>query len=592
MKNFKDIETCGPANLLGLMEKNEKLVNLSQASFARDKKNLAKEFSGTESLYQKQMDLLTDENTVYKKEIARLGSKIGSLEATIQVLSNDLCVVKSNEIALTYRISALTKENESVQGKLADFKSFHKQKTSSLQKSLDEAIQSSTSLQSEFSKVLKSPLPSKKPENFISTDQLAALLKQKKVLEDLYLNEKKILIRENSAHLKTILNLQKQIEYDLEKRLGAEAGLKKDVNLLVSDLERANEEIGRLKKELENIGEVHRAEVNKLNQNYLEREEDFLDSWQRIEEEFEEYKEFAEELERSKEENDRKVEVIDVMMKNFAEIKGMYEDVTKVLYDIVEGIKKSNEIIRDINVVHSEPQGFEKAQINKLLVSVEKIQNDVQIDRAKAEKLSNHVLSLLSEHQLDVISKEKESIEQFLTLSNENLNLNQKLLNKIQSDSIEVRTKKALPKISEDPEFATESQKIGDFLKNLKKKKISNEKKQRCELEAWELREVLYKKSIKSLSDQFAVLSSQSLSLKRLEKQVPELKVLENALKKSELSQLPEVLSAYDLQKSFFLSERSNFLECISKLQHLTSSVFSYFEFPDLERPAINNLLI
>ena len=53
-------------NLISIMDKNEKIVNLSQMSLAKEKQNMIKEFKNTENLYKNQINSLTEENNIYK----------------------------------------------------------------------------------------------------------------------------------------------------------------------------------------------------------------------------------------------------------------------------------------------------------------------------------------------------------------------------------------------------------------------------------------------------------------------------------------------------------------------------------------------
>ena len=215
------------ANFLALIEKNEKILKISQNFLEKDKKSLINEFKESENLYKNQILSLTQENNLYKSEIERLNKKILSQTEKLAQYESDSKFSKEEFLNLKKQNEENIKENSFLKEKIKKIENFYKQKEEKLKTELQESKSKYSELESEFYKKIEKLSSQVNPKNNLKTsgisqDQLKTLMNQKKVLENSFLQEKQNLIRENENYSKKITQLKKNILLEKEKVLSIE----------------------------------------------------------------------------------------------------------------------------------------------------------------------------------------------------------------------------------------------------------------------------------------------------------------------------------------------------------------------------------
>ena len=584
-------------NINSVLDKNEQIVNLSQASFMKEKQLIIQEFSSMQTLHKNQIYTLTEENIAYKNEIERLNNRMTSLALTIEKMAKEINSFKVQASATANKLTEISRENSALSEKNAKLKSFHKQNEEKLRKSLEESLVNYEKLESSFNTQLNN-LSSRaavrpkaeKSEGVVSKEQVITLLTQKKALEDSFAQERKLLLKENSNHLKTISQLKKKIECDLDRRITTEASLNDDIKLLIEDVEKANQEIARLKEQFKQREDKFNNEIRELNIIISEREMDYLESFQQFQEDYLEYQESVEETMDLNEINSRADKIAagnkdtcDKIYKIKVNIDESYERIRKI-------ILKSNDKLKDLNYTYTTKNHAQNIDLDNLISSLASINADIQEYRNALEKQSNDIFSFFEKHQEELTNIEKENIQKLVSISNENNELNYKLLEKLQKRATQVRLKKnKLPSDNLDSKFYNQNEEDQQLilqelieqnkllLQKLTKRNISSGKKRSCELEAWVLREELYKRTIKSLNDQISTITTQSLTINKLKRLNPDIKAQEISQLRKELTIKNEQLVKFEQDcnelKTMLVEERNTFLVIINSLQHQTHEI-------------------
>ena len=150
---FKKVDE--QSNLLAIMENNEKILNLSQVTLAKDKNNLIQELRSTESLYQVQVKSLTEANKAYQQEILRLNQKVSVLTEKLEEMVQEL--KKNREKSEIIAVSLLESNQKLVkfQDKYEKLERFYKEKEGKLQGELTKAHSNLSVIESDFVKKLR-----------------------------------------------------------------------------------------------------------------------------------------------------------------------------------------------------------------------------------------------------------------------------------------------------------------------------------------------------------------------------------------------------------------------------------------------------
>ena len=555
-------------NLISIMDKNEKIVNLSQMSLAKEKQNMIKEFKNTENLYKN--------------------------------------IIQEQESLVSIKLAENIRENALLKEKIKKIEQFHLQKEEKLTKELNQIKSNYEKLENDFNKKLSQisdrALISKKTSNItnITQEQLNSLMSQKKLADECFIQEKNRLLKEISKQNKTISQLNKELAYEKELQTRMEYGFKNDIQSLINDIENANSKIDSLMDEVDQRENNYNEKISELNQIFDEREGEFFKTLQEFQDEFNDYKEHME-LTAQKNEKSLKIEdfrsELKIISKNLEQNR---DNLGQKLDDIKEILQYSTDHFKIIAYSPRSNNNHKDSELTILLENIKNLMKVIKNNKAVMEKLQNELSAYFEAHQIEIINKENENLKKLYLLSNENAEMQQKLLEINKNKPFEIRLKKNSKKKLEDEECFEEEEKndekdkiIADLAQQnqvligkLKKKLISNEKKQRCELDAWELREEIYKKAIKNISEQIGSINSQLKEAKRLKNSSNELKI-------KQLSQLNEELISKDSEISYFkqelashqadfIKERENFQEGLIRFQKFNSEIHQLLQLIEI----------
>ena len=163
-------------------------------------------------------------------------------------------------------------------------------------------------------------------------------------------------------------------------------------------------------------------------------------------------------------------------------------------------------------------------------------------------------------------------------MRNENKDLHQKILDLQTEKMRKTENSKDFKQISEDLAFQNKG-----LIQKLEKKIQSVHKKNECDIRSWGLQEELYKKTIKTLTDQQKRQISLETHTKNFKKLKPELKTRQKSLILIDLKQkdfeIQNLSNLLKTQESFHLTQKKIFFEAFSKLSKFDFELFTYYEF-------------
>ena len=500
------------SNLIAIMENNEKILNLSQVTLAKDKQNLLRELRSTESLYKVQIKSLSEENKAYQQEITRLNQKVAILTEKLEDQNQELKKTKEKNVIIGHSLLETSQKLVKIEDRHKKLERFAKEKEEKLKGELKKTQSSLSVIESDFSKKLgnltEKPVKSV-DKTMISKDQLAVLIEQKNEIEKKFLQENKNLTGDLKSAKTKIRELEKLLESEKQAKTSCEVQIRvlksKEQQLLIfkdSEYAMASSQI----IELEN-GFMNRAQQMEVDN--LRREEEYLSALQGLQDEFEDYKVYAEELIKTQNTFKDFGEILDVLNVQFNNQKKMKKSIS-VHFDCVGKAVKEFYSLVPYTIPPNTPSEYNSEYL-KTFEDLKTLMKTVKNHQSKLEKQSQTITNSIEAHSEELIEAEKQKISEFFQLSNENLSLSKQL-----QELIQARTKKL---VSEDQNTQTtfELLKISQGLvESLKKKLNSFKVKQNSELSAWSLRENLYKKTIKSLSSQLELQNSQFVDYKKL----------------------------------------------------------------------------
>lgn len=540
----------GKGNSIDVFDKNHKILNLPQAYKAKEIQNLMREFKSTETLYKAQIETLTEENTIFKTEIDRLNNKIHGLSCKINESNLELQRLKEHQFLTTTKNIEALRENESLKEKLKKTENFYKLKQEKLKTELEESKSKYETLESEFSKKLTELLtrscpPAKKDDTKITSDQLLTLINQKKALEQTFAQKTSELKRENSKYLKTITGLKRQIEGEKQQKIEIEKTFKDDISSLIKDIEALNKEIDRLQRIIIEKEVNYNADIKDLNIFFAEREAEYLENFEKLQEDYQNYKFCMDSIACDNEINLKVNEFVENIHNAQEKIDKIYYGIDLAFRELIKHLQEyQNKAIPDI----FDPLVYKTNETgtSKLITSVKAIINSIEKQKTTLEAQQENIFKSFESLNNEISIKEKENIKEIIRISNENLEINQKLSEMYQLKADNLRLNKAVQISHNKNTLNDDYQKIIDDLtsqnkslqQKLKIKIKSTEKKKYADLETWELREEHYKNTVKTLGDQIKTLSSQVLEIKKFSKFKPDLKNLEIKELKSDLSKI------------------------------------------------------
>lgn len=507
------------SNLLTILEKNDKILNLSQQTLAKDKRNLLDSLKTSESLYKSQIQSLIQENQAYTSEITRLTQIISSLTSKLGQLTSDLDKSSSKNKIISQSLLESNTKLIQLQEKYLKLKNFSKSKQEKLKLDLQEANSNLTILQSDFSSKLETFSCHLKPaatvpvtkaktktQGIVTQDQLKNLLNQKKDLEKSFLNEKHLMTSEIQALKKE----KKSLQVSLEKE-------KKTVNELKEIIE-ANEtmiriEIEKKEKEKEILQDKWGGEKVEMNDfvksakiQMMDDEEEYLKVLKEIQEEFQDYKKLGDEVLdkfESKKDFDECLQRLDKM---FVKIRNIKKSIN-VNLDCVGKVVKEFYSVSPFTIPPNSHNEYTSEYL-KVFEELKRTLKAVKLNQVKLENQMETVVKYFDLHSEELITAEKQKIQEFIELSKENILLHSQMQGLIDGKGKDGGSK------DEDWKSCVEVSK--SLLETLKKRVNSFKVKQTSELEAWILRENLYKKTIQSLNSQLTLHNSQLLDYKKL----------------------------------------------------------------------------
>lgn len=500
------------SNLIAIMENNEKILNLSQITLAKDKQNLMQELRSTESLYKVQVKSLSEENKAYQQEITRLNQKVTILTEKLEDLNQELKKTKEKNAIIGHSLLETSQKFVKIEDKCKKLEKFYKEKEGKLQEELKKTQSSLSVIESDFSKKLENftekPVKSL-DKTLISKDQVTILIQQKKEIEKNFLQEKKNLNEELKSAKKKIRELEKMLESEKQAKNTCEVQIrvlksKEQQILSIKDSESAM--MGSQILELEN---AFRDKTLQMEVDNLRREEEYLSALQGLQDEFEDYKIYAEELIKTQNTFKDFGEVLDVLSVQFNKLRKMKKSIS-VHFDCVGKAVKEFYSLTPYTIPPETPSEYNSEylktfeELKNLIKTVKNYQN-------KLEKQSQSITNSIEAHSEELVAAEKQKISEFFQLSNENHSLSTQV-----QELIQAKTKK-LDSGDQNIKMILENLKISqDLVQNLKKKLNSFKVKQNSDLAAWSLRENLYKKTIKSLNSQLELQNSQFVDYKKL----------------------------------------------------------------------------
>lgn len=579
------------ANLLSIMEKNDKIINITQNALMKDKQNMIKEFKSTENLLKTQIDALNEENAVYKAEIDRINGKLEMIQNKNEKLIGELNKAKVFVEASKTNTQELLRKNEQLQQKLQKIEYQSKQREEKLKQELQASQNQNKTLENEFlnkiEELSKKIVIPAKSNSRVPEAQLQTLLAQKKEIEEGFIQEKNCMNREIEKYLKTIKELKKRIEQEKNLRESMENSYKNDIKILFDDLETANKEIKRLEQDIEYKDKLYTTEILEVNMKSEEREKEISLILEELQDEIKVYKDGMEKHFEKKENSFKNKEVYEYIRKKYKKIKSLSDQTKSFISELIEFLHSSTSVPEIPIQLPQKPVQISTESL-KILKT---LKASVKSGLKTLEKQQQALECFFEEHSSELISKEKSNIQEIIKVSNENMELNSKLsvLQCMRSEYLTylralTTSKEKLPEIDAEmhavnQELVTQNTKL---LEKISKKALSLKTKQNSELDAWVLRENIYKKSLKALKDQISLLFTQIQELKKA-------KDIQNEFIKGQNTELLQeiVVKAEELeniktthiQAEERMKEKEQYFEvCISKLQKMECEVFQYFE--------------
>lgn len=579
------------ANLLSIMEKNDKIINITQNALMKDKQNMIKEFKSTENLLKTQIDALNEENAVYKAEIDRINGKLEMIQNKNEKLIGELNKAKVFVETSKTNTQELLRKNEQLQQKLQKIEYQSKQREEKLKQELQASQNQNKTLENEFlnkiEELSKKIIIPAKSNSRVPEAQLQTLLAQKKEIEEGFIQEKNCMNREIEKYLKTIKELKKRIEQEKNLRESMENSYKNDIKILFDDLETANKEIKRLEQDIEYKDKLYTTEILEVNMKSEEREKEISLILEELQDEIKVYKDGMEKHFEKKENSFKNKEVYEYIRKKYKKIKSLSDQTKSFISELIEFLHSSTSVPEIPIQLPQKPVQISTESL-KILKT---LKASVKSGLKTLEKQQQALECFFEEHSSELISKEKSNIQEIIKVSNENMELNSKLsvLQCMRSEYLTylralTTSKEKLPEIDAEmhavnQELVTQNTKL---LEKISKKALSLKTKQNSELDAWVLRENIYKKSLKALKDQISLLFTQIQELKKA-------KDIQNEFIKGQNTELLQeiVVKAEELeniktrhiQAEERMKEKEQYFEvCISKLQKMECEVFQYFE--------------
>ena len=569
---------------MALIEKNEKILKISQNFLEKDKKSLINEFKESENLYKNQILSLTQENNLYKSEIERLNKKILSQTEKLAQFESDSKFSKEEFLNLKKQNEENIKENSFLKEKIKKIENFYKQKEEKLKTELQESKSKYSELESEFYKKIEKLSSQVNPKNNLKTsgisqDQLKTLMNQKKVLENSFLQEKQNLIRENENYSKKITQLKKNILLEKEKVLSIENQLEYNQKSWMDDVERLNKIIESLEQELYEKNIEKNETVEALNQVFIDRENEFCKIFSEIQEQLNEYKKNSENVIET-DENNRKInEFIENSCNIYKKIKKIRENLNPLIQNLINLLETSLENqnkTENFGIVQE--NNLKSEELTQLLQNAKNLIKNAENDKSRIEKQQEDLFNYLKTHEKQWLELENNRLLEFTSLRNENKDLHQKILDLQTEKMRKTENSKDFKQISEDLAFQNKG-----LIQKLEKKIQSVHKKNECDIRSWGLQEELYKKTIKTLTDQQKRQISLETHTKNFKKLKPELKTRQKSLILIDLKQkdfeIQNLSNLLKTQESFHLAQKKIFFEAFSKLSKFDFELFTYYEF-------------
>jgi hypothetical protein len=531
-------------------------------------------------MYKAQIQSLIDENQTYSSEISRLNQKISALTQRLEQVTADQ--EKSKEKYKIISQSLLEANNKiiKIEEKYSKLKNFSKSKEEKLQSELTKASSSLASLQMDFSVKLESlaQRPSPKPSKGISQEQFNNLINQKKDLEKSFLTEKNSMGAEIRRLKKEVQGVKGELEKEKKNAEELKKNLEKKVEEQGKEIEKKQQENQEIFKKLQGFQSLTGQDSAMLKQEMIEKEEEFVRILQEITEEFQDYKNYAEETIKNNIEYREIAEIVENMKKQFIKVKNLKKSLN-VNLDCIGKVVKDFYSITPYPLPPNSHNEYSSTYL-KVLEDLSKTITSVKMYSKKLESNSETITKFFESHSEELIASEKQKLHELIELSKENHSLNSQIQELLESkhEKSQSHSSKDQKSSENDQEKLSESLKASkNLLETLKNKLKSFKIKQTSELEAWNLRENLYKKTIQSLNTQLLLQSSQMLECKKLESLKP--KTFE--------------LHISELQKE--LSEKCLKLEIFSQdflsLQQLQKELEKTFEVTIAQVSSSNSLI-
>ena len=381
----------------------------------------------------------------------------------------------------------------------------------------------------------------------MTQDQLKNLLNQKKDLEKSFLNEKHLM----TAEIQSLKKEKKTLQVSLEKEKKTVAELRETVEarevMIRAEIEKNEKEKESMQdrwggEKVEMNGFVNSAKIQMMDDG-----EEYLKVLKEIQDDFQEYKKFGGQVLEKLESGKGFDECLQRLDRMFIKIKNIKKSINLNL-DCVGKVVKEFYSVTPFTIPPNSHNEYTSEYL-KVFEELKKSLKAVKMNQAKLENQMETVVKYFDMHSEELITAEKQKIQEFIELSKENISLHSQM-----QGFIEGKGKDASMK---DEEWKSCAEVSKSLLESLKKRVNSFKVKQTSELEAWVLRENLYKKTIQSLNSQLTLHNSQLLDYKKLlspqpstyEIHISELQkeLSESTLKLQVLSQDYSILQ--DLQK-------------------------------------------
>ena len=313
-----------------------------------------------------------------------------------------------------------------------------------------------------------------------------------------------------TSEIQALKKEKKSLQVSLEKE-------KKTVNELKEIIE-ANEtmiriEIEKKEKEKEILQDKWGGEKVEMNDfvksakiQMMDDEEEYLKVLKEIQEEFQDYKKLGDEVLdkfESKKDFDECLQRLDKM---FVKIRNIKKSIN-VNLDCVGKVVKEFYSVSPFTIPPNSHNEYTSEYL-KVFEELKRTLKAVKLNQVKLENQMETVVKYFDLHSEELITAEKQKIQEFIELSKENILLHSQMQGLIDGKGKDGGSK------DEDWKSCVEVSK--SLLETLKKRVNSFKVKQTSELEAWILRENLYKKTIQSLNSQLTLHNSQLLDYKKL----------------------------------------------------------------------------